>query len=186
MVEQGQKTVAVYCGACHAAPVYETAAADFGRLLAQKGYHLLYGGSDTGTMATLANAFLDAGGYAIGVSSEAICQRAPINARCQEKIVVKNLAERKAYMFTHADAVVALPGAVGTLDELFDAGARRKVETPSIRVGALNVDGFYDPLILLRERMRGAGFIHRWAKGCIIIRSNPETLLHKLLDTPQK
>ena len=181
---EAPKTIAVYCGARHALPVYEAAAANLGRLLAEKRHRLIYGGSDAGTMATLADAFLDAGGYAIGVSCEAVSDHMAINARCQEKYVMKDLAERKAYMYNNADAAIALPGAVGTLDEIFDFAARRKFEFPSIRLGVLNVNGFYDPLLLLREKMRNAGFIHRWARGGMIIHSDPGVLLHKLLDTP--
>lgn len=178
------KTVAVYCGARHALPVYEAAAANLGRLLAEKGHRLIYGGSDAGTMATLANAFLDAGGYAIAVSCEGVCNHAPINARCQEKHVMGDLAERKAYMYRHADAAIALPGAIGTLDEIFDFAARRKFEFPSIRLGLLNVNGFYDPILLMREKIRNAGFIERWGTGGMIIHSDPEYLLRKLLSTP--
>lgn len=179
------KTIAVYCGARHALPVYEEAAANFGLLLAAKGFRLIYGGSDAGTMATLANAFLDAGGgYAIGVTCEAVSNHSPINARCQVKYVARNLAERKAYMYGNADAAVALPGAVGTLDEIFDFAARRKFDPPSIRLGILNVNGFYDPLLLLLEKIRNAGFIQRSAHIGMIIHFDPEVLLHKLLDTP--
>lgn len=184
LIVASPKTIAVYCGARHALPVYEEAAANLGRLLAEKGHRLIYGGSDAGTMTTLADAFFDAGGYAIGVSCEGVNNHMPIHARCQEKYVMKDLAERKAYMYNHADAAIALPGAVGTLDEIFDFAARRKFELPAIRLGLLNVNGFYDPILLMREKMRNAGFIHRWARGAMIIHSDPEYLLHKLLDTP--
>lgn len=174
-------TIAVFCGSRHATEDIETAARDFGRLLAERGYRLIYGGSNAGLMKTMADAFMDAGGYAIGVSIAALAERHPINPRCQEQLLVQNLAERKAYMINHADAAIALPGAVGTLDEVFDAASKAKLGEKRIRVGLLNVNGYYDPLITLRNNAHTAGLIHRYAKSILRIDSDPANLLNTVL-----
>lgn len=176
-----ETTIAVFCGSRHANEDIETAASGFGRILAERGYRLIYGGSNAGLMKTMADAFMDAGGYAIGVSIASLVENHPINPRCQEQILVRNLAERKAYMITHADAAVALPGAVGTLDEVFDAAAKAKLGEKRIRVGLLNVIGFYDPLIALRNNAHEAGLIHRYARSILKIDSDPVRLLETLL-----
>ena len=132
-------------------------------------------------MKTMADAFMDAGGYAIGVSVSSLAEKHPINPRCQEQILVKDLAERKAYMITHADAAVALPGAVGTLDEVFDTAAKAKLGEKRIRVGLLNVCGYYDPLIALRNNAHAAGLIHPYAKSILKIDADPNRLLDTVL-----
>jgi len=174
-------TIAVFCGSRHATTEIENAALEFGMLLASRCYRLIYGGSDAGLMKSMADAFIDAGGYAIGVSIARIAEHHPINPRCQEKILVGNLAERKAYMMANADAVVALPGAVGTLDETFDVAAKAKIGEKRIRVGLLNVGGYYDPLIALRNNAHAAGLIHPHAKSILKIDSDPVRLLDTLL-----
>jgi len=174
-------TIAIFCGSRHATPKIECAARDFGNLLATRNYRLVYGGTNAGLMKTLADSFIDAGGYAIGISIGSLVSHHPINPRCQEQILVKNLAERKAYMFAHADAAVGLPGAVGTLDEVFDAAAKAKLGEKRIRVGLLNVGGYYDPLIAMRENAHKAGLIHPNAKKLLKIHSDPIALLDELL-----
>jgi len=176
-----ERTIAVFCGSRHATPEIELAASEFGRLLALRNHRLIYGGTDAGIMKTMADAFMDAGGYAIGVSIARIAEHHPINPRCQEKILVGNLSERKAYMMAHADAVVALPGAVGTLDETFDVAAKAKIGEKRIRVGLLNVSDYYDPLIALRDNAHSAGLIHPRAKNILKIDSDPTRLLDTLL-----
>ena len=176
-----ETTIAVFCGSRPATAEIETAAREFGRLLAERHYRLIYGGSNSGLMKTMADAFMDAGGYAIGVSIASLAEKHPINPRCHEQILVRNLAERKAYMINRADAAVALPGAVGTLDEVFDAAAMAKLGEKRIRVGLLNVNGYYDPLIALRNNAHAAGLINHFAKSILKIDSDPVHLLDTLL-----
>lgn len=149
--------VAVYCGsAMPDSAVLRQAVVEFGDYLVAQRIGLIFGGTATGTMGLLADTVLADAGEVIGVFSSNIPPEL-LHPRLSAVVQTASLAERKAEMLRLADAVIALPGSFGTLDELFDALALRKVPIGghSRPVGILNVDGYYDLLLaFLAESVR--------------------------------
>lgn len=123
------RALTVYCGSqCVGDPAYDQAATELAGILAANGITLVYGGSGIGTMKVLADAMLAQGGKVVGVFTKSLREE-ELHPGLTETIVVETLAARKAEMIRRCDAIVALPGSFGTLDELFDAVAMRKMQT---------------------------------------------------------
>ena len=138
-------------------PVFRQAVADLGNHLVRNDMTLVFGGSRAGTMKLLADTVIAGGGRTIGVFSEAVSHRV-IRRDLTEIVMTQTLAERKAAMLELADAVVVMPGAFGTWDELFEALALKRTRKLACPVGLLNVDGFYDPLLALMRNSLDCGF----------------------------
>ena len=115
------KSICVYCASGPGTnPAYVAAAKDLGRILAENGIRLIYGGGSVGLMGAIADAVLDSGGEITGIIPEFLMNREHMLLRAQERIVTRDMHERKRIMFERADAFVALPGGVGTLEELVE------------------------------------------------------------------
>ena len=115
------KSVCVYCGSGPGTnPAFVEGAHEFGRLLAESGVRLIYGGGSVGLMGEISAAILDHGGYAIGVIPDFLVNREHMREDSQERIITPDMHERKRIMFERADAFVALPGGIGTLEELVE------------------------------------------------------------------
>ena len=170
------RNVAVYLGSAES-PVTEfrQAAIDLADYLARHGMTLIFGGSNTGMMKILADAMLQRNGRVIGIFTRCLPEKLFRND-LTESIVTETLAERKAEMLRRADAVVALPGSIGTLDELFDALAQRKLRAINCPIGVLNVNGFYDPLFALLQNSRAAGLTSSKTLSLLCSGSTPEEL----------
>lgn len=175
------KSVAVYCASREAGDDYAPAVVEFARYLAANGVRLVYGGSNVGMMKLLADTVLAAGGEAVGVITEAFA-RTLSRDDLTELVVVKDLAERKREMLLRADAAIALPGGVGTWDELFDALALRRVKSGGHKkpIGLLNVNGFYDTLLQFIDEAKRAGFSPRGGRELLAVASTPAELFKKL------
>lgn len=177
------KSVAVYCGSRSPRnPAFEDAAIGLGRFIAEHGMTLVFGGSNVGTMKTLADAALAAGGKVVGVFTTNL----PMSLARQgltELVVTRSLAERKKEMIDRADALVALPGGLGTLDELFDALALRRVKTGGHKkpIGVLNVNGYYDKLFDFVIQTRDMGFSSNAAAQTLLSGRTPEELFDRLV-----
>ncbi len=138
------KSVAVYCGSHEVqGPAFRMAVIDLGHFLAKQGMTLVFGGSNVGAMKILADSVLEAGGKVVGVFTRNLPEKL-LHPGLTESYMAQNLAERKAEMIRRADVLIALPGSFGTLDELFDALALRKVQHGGHKcpVGVLNVNGY--------------------------------------------
>lgn len=176
------KSVAVYCGSKSPEnPAFEEAAIALGRFIAEHGMTLVFGGSNVGTMKTLADAALAAGGKVVGVFTTNL----PMSLARQgltELVVTRSLSERKKEMLERADALVALPGGLGTLDELFDALALRRVKTGGHKkpIGVLNVNGYYDKLLDFIIQTRDVGFSSNAAAQTLLSGKTPEELFDRL------
>ena len=154
------KTVCVYCGSSPGnTPVYAETARAVGRSLAQAGLTLIYGGGARGTMGHLADGALDAGGTVIGVIPEALYNAEVAHQGLTRLDVVPDMHTRKARMLTEADAVVALPGGLGTLEELFEAFTWHQLGFTDKACGLLNVDGYYDGLLQFLGEAVTRGFL---------------------------
>ena len=154
------KTAAVYCGSSTPKNnVYTEAAAELGRFLAENNITLVFGGSSAGTMKVIADSVIENGGKATGVFPAELPENL-LHNNLTEVYYSSSLAERKAKMIELADVLIALPGSIGTWDELFDALAVCKISRgkKSIPIIAMNINGFYTPLKQLLENSIEAGF----------------------------
>src|SRR5579871_6614493 len=154
------RTVCVYCGSSPGTnPRFIEAASAFGRLLAENGIRLVYGGGSLGLMGAVANAVLDHGGIVTGIIPEFLNSRERMLSRVQELIITPDMHERKRLMFERSDAFVALPGGVGTLEELVEQLTWQQLGRHSKPVLLANIDNFWEPLLVLLTHMRATQFI---------------------------
>jgi uncharacterized protein (TIGR00730 family) len=154
------KTVCVYCGSGPGTnPRFIEAAIAFGRILAESGIRLVYGGGSIGLMGAVANSVLDHGGTVTGIIPDFLTIRENALKRVQEMIVTPDMHERKRLMFERSDAFVALPGGIGTLEELVEQLTWQQLGRHSKPVLIANVEGFWEPLLSLLAHMRATQFI---------------------------
>jgi len=154
------RTVCVYCGSGPGTdPDFIAAAREFGIILAQSRTGLVYGGGSLGLMGALAAAVLDHGGHVTGIIPEFLIGREQMLARAQELIVTRDMHERKRLMFERADAFVALPGGIGTLEELVEQLTWAQLGRHRKPIVVANIKRFWDPLLELFEHMTRLAFI---------------------------
>ena len=154
------KSVCVYCGSGFGAdPAYAAAASALGRDMAGAGVRLIYGGGSVGLMGTLARSVLDSGGAVTGIIPRFLQTREKQLEDLTETVVTEDMHERKMLMFERADAFVALPGGVGTLEELVEQMTWAQLGQHQKPVLLANVSGFWDALIALLDQMRAEQFI---------------------------
>jgi hypothetical protein len=154
------RSVCVYCGSGHGAdPAFRDAAETLGLAIAKAGLSLVYGGGNVGLMGTVARAVLDGGGHVTGIIPEFLRQRELMIADAQELVVVPDMHTRKRLMFDRADAFVALPGGIGTLEELIEQMTWAQLGQHRKPILLADVGGFWQPLLGLLDHMRTAGFI---------------------------
>ncbi len=153
-------SVCVYCGSGPGNhPAFVKAATDFGKALAEAGVRLVYGGGSVGLMGAVASATLDHGGQVTGIIPGFLVQREHALTRAQEMIVTEDMHERKRLMFERSDAFVALPGGIGTLEELVEQLTWAQLGRHAKPILIANVEGFWDPLLTLLTHMGDTGFI---------------------------
>jgi len=152
--------ICVYCSASeNIAPAYFELATDLGAALALRGDTLVYGGSSVGLMGQLARTAQAKGGRVVGVIPQALVDMEVAYHHADELVVTATMRERKAAMEARADAFIALPGGVGTMEEVFEIMAARSLKLIDKPLVLLNHEHFYDPLLALLEHMRGANFL---------------------------
>jgi len=179
------KRVVVYCGAnVGLNPAYQDAAEAVGRTLAEQGIGLVYGGGGVGLMGVVADAALAAGGEVIGVIPEALKALEVEHKNLTDMHVVPDMHSRKAMMLGLADAVIAMPGGFGTMDELFEALTWSQLDYHRKLCGLLNVAGFYDHLIAWIEHSVEVGLVKSVNMDLIVQGSSIDELLHGLRTRP--
>ena len=152
---------AVFCGASTGHdPVYLEAARSVGRALAERGLGVVYGGGHVGLMGAVADAAMEAGGHVVGVIPGFMTEKEVAHERVTELILVKDMHERKMVMHQRSQAVIALPGGFGTMDELFELLTWKQLRLHAKPMGLLNVKGYYDGLLTQMAHMRQEGFLH--------------------------
>jgi len=154
------RTICVYCGSGPGAhPAFVAAARDLGRILAENRVRLVYGGGSLGLMGALATSALDHGGEVTGVIPEFLTNRERKLTRAQEVVVTRDMHERKQIMFERADAFVALPGGIGTLEETIEQMTWAQLGRHKKPIVLANIEGFWDPLCALLDHMKDLAFI---------------------------
>ena len=154
------KSVCVYCGSgLGRDPRHEAAARSFGEILATNGVKLIYGGGGMGLMGTVAKSVLEHGGHVTGIIPDFLVNREFMLEEAQEHIVTKDMHERKRLMFEKADAFVALPGGVGTLEELVEQFTWAQLGQHNKPIVVANIGGYWEPLISMLEHMTAHAFI---------------------------
>jgi uncharacterized protein (TIGR00730 family) len=155
------RAVCVYCGSSTGAdPAFVAAARGLGKILADSDVRLVYGGGSVGMMGALAKSVLAHGGQVTGVIPEFLVDKEHMLAGAQEVIVTRDMHERKRLMFERADAFVALPGGIGTLEELVEQLTWAQLGRHRKPILMANIGGFWDPLLELIEHMQGLDFLH--------------------------
>ena len=176
------KSICVYCASGPGNnPAFMQAAANFGRILAENGIRLVYGGGAVGLMGALAESVLDHGGLVTGVIPDFLVNREHMLVRVQERIVTPDMHERKRVMFERADAFVALPGGVGTLEELVEQLTWAQLGRHKKPILILNVDRFWDPLCVLLDQMEEVAFIRPGLSVKYLVTDRVEEILPQLV-----
>lgn len=154
------RTVCVYCGSGFGGdPAFKAAAETLGKALAEAGIGLVYGGGNVGLMGTVAGAVLAHGGHVTGIIPDFLKSRERMLDEIQETIVVEDMHTRKRLMFERSDAFVALPGGIGTLEELVEQLTWAQLGQHRKPILLLSVADFWTPLLTLLDHMRDQGFI---------------------------
>lgn len=180
MVSRKLSSICVFCGSSQGSkPEYAQAAEALGRAIASRGQRLVYGGGDVGTMGVLARSTLEAGGSVTGIIPKKLYELVD-HVELTELVVAADMHERKAKMYAASDAFVALPGGVGTMDELFEAWTWRGIGYHDKPIGVLDVAGYYEPLFTFLRSMVGAGFLSPEHLEDIVLDTEPTRLLDTL------
>lgn len=175
------KSIAVYCGASTgASPVYAEAARELARVLVEHNIALVYGGGNVGLMGVIADEALRLGGEVTGVIPRALIAREVGHTGLTRMFVVKDMHERKAMMADLSDGFIAMPGGMGTLEELFEMLTWSQLGIHAKPVGVLNVGGFYDGLVSFIGHLRGEGFVRAEHAALMMVEPSAAALIERL------
>lgn len=172
--------ITIFCGASSGHdPKWAVLAAEVGRVIAESGHGIVYGGGHVGLMGIVADAAMKAGGEVIGVIPRFMEKAEQAHEGVTELILVDTMHQRKQRMHELSDAVIALPGGFGTLDELFELLTWRQIGLHEQPIGLLNASGFYDALLAQIRHMRKEGFLH--GETDVIVGEDIRSLIRQLL-----
>lgn len=177
--------ICIYAGSSVGArPEYRQAAQDLGECLAAQGIGLVYGGGNIGLMGVAADAALAKGGEAIGVITEQLDGHGLSHTGLTQLHIVPDMHARKAKMAELSDAFIALPGGIGTLEELFEAWTWAQLGIHPKPVGLLNVAGFYDQLAAFMDHVVAERFLKTTHRDTLVVEHDPAVLIDRLRNTP--
>jgi uncharacterized protein (TIGR00730 family) len=176
------KAICVYCGSSPGTdPAFVKTARDFGRILAENKVRLVYGGGSIGLMGAIAGSVIEHGGTATGIIPEFLTAKEQPRRLAQEQIITRDMHERKRTMFDRADAFVALPGGLGTLEELVEQMTWAQLGRHKKPILIANINRFWDPLLVLIDHMRRLGLVPSSAHGVeLLVADRVEDILPKL------
>jgi uncharacterized protein (TIGR00730 family) len=176
------KSICVYCGSgVGNDPAFSDAAQTFGKVLGENRLRLIYGGGSIGLMGILANAVLDHGGEVTGIIPEFLTIREEMLGRVQDLVVTPDMHVRKRTMFERADAFVALPGGIGTLEECVEQLTWAQLGRHRKPILIANIKGFWDPLCVLLEHMERLAFVRPEHLRNLLVVNRVEDILPKLM-----
>ena len=177
------KSIAIFCAsAIGNKPIYAESARETGKILAEKGIRVVFGGSKLGLMGAVANGALDAGGEVIGVLPDFMERKEVRHDSLTELIMVESMHHRKLKMHELSDGVIALPGGFGTFEELFELLTWSQLGLHNKPIGILNVDGYYDKLIEMFDHMCDAGLLKETYRDMIASSDKLHNLLAEMMD----
>lgn len=173
--------VCVFCGSNFGKdPAYREAARTLGDTLVERGIGLVYGGGNVGLMGVIADRVLAQGGEVIGVIPQSLVDREVAHQGLTELHVVDSMHARKAKLYALGDAVIAMPGGVGTFEELFESFTWNQLQLHFRPAGLLNVAGYYDPLIAMLDRAVDQGFVRAPHREALVVSESGDDLLEQL------
>lgn len=166
-------SITVYCSSSRRLPpVYYDAGTELGHAIAQRGWTLVYGGNRIGLMASVADAARAAGGRVVGITPQVLVDEGIADDLCDELIVTQTMRDRKALLESRGDALVALPGGLGTFEEFFEILVGRVLGCHDKPIVLLNVAGYYDPMLAMIEHGIEHGFIKGSARDAFYVASH--------------
>lgn len=174
------KSICIFCGSNTGSDVYAGASAALVRVLAKAGIRIVFGGGRVGLMGVVADTALAAGAHVTGVTPRSLLEREVVHTGLTELHVVDSMHERKVMMNGMADAFIALPGGMGTLDEMFEALTLTQLGMHRKACGLLNVGGYYDRLMDFLDHAVAERFVRAEHRDMIIVDDNPQRLLERL------
>jgi uncharacterized protein (TIGR00730 family) len=183
------KRIVVFCGSSLGFnPTYKQAAKELGAYFVQHQIGLVYGGGKIGMMGEIANSILEKNGEVIGVIPKLLEKEEVLHSGVEEMIVCKNMSERKVIMSKMIDGYITLPGGFGTLDELFEALTLNQLQIEQKPVGILNVNGFFDSILMQIDKMVEEGYVKPENKNLLIVGETVNDLMSKMnaYKAPQK
>lgn len=176
-------SICVYCGSRPGEDTaYTQAATAVGTWIGTHGGQLVYGGGRSGLMGTVAEATRRAGGRVVGIIPQALVDKELANRACDELHIVQTMHERKAMMAERSDAFIALPGGIGTFEELFEVWTWRQLGYHDKPLGLLNVAGYYDGLLAFLNHSVASGFMGEWQMGLLHAHVDAPALLQTLVE----
>lgn len=172
------RRIAIYCGSSRGNdPVFQTAATGLASYLASQGIGIVYGGGNVGIMGVIADAALAAGGEVIGVIPDSLLAKELGHIGLTELRITRSMHERKQIMVDLSDGFIALPGGFGTLDELFETLTWLQLGFHAKPVGLLNVNGFFDHLLVFLDHMTASGFLRPEHRASLLMENDSAALL---------
>ena len=173
--------IVVFCGSSLGfKPVYKEAAIELGNYFVNNTIGLVYGGGKIGMMGALSDRILAQKGEVIGVIPKLLEKEEVLHAGVEEMIICKNMSERKVIMSKLVDGYITLPGGFGTLDELFEALTLNQLHIEQKPVGLLNINGFFDGVLMQIDKMVEEGYVRLENKKLLIVEDSVEKLLDKM------
>ena len=174
------KNIALFCGSnVGNNPLFAAKAVELGKLIVDNGYTLIYGGSSWGLMGITATEVMNVHGNVVGIIPNFFSDNV-VEHRSITLYKVKSMAERKEMMASMADAFIALPGGIGTLDEVTEIMSMNQLGLIAKPIGLLNIDGFFNPFLKQITFMQNEGLIHEVHSKMLVQADDPKTLLNKL------
>lgn len=175
------KRICVYCGSSYGKlPIYTEAAKALGKALTERDIGLVYGGASVGIMGVIADAVLENGGEVIGVIPQAIADKEIAHTNLTELKVVANMHQRKAMMADDSDGFIALPGGLGTMEELFEVWTWAQLGFHQKPCGLMNVAGYYDHLTAFIDHAVDQEYVKATHKDTLLVATEPNDLLEKM------
>ena len=173
--------IVVFCGSSLGFnPVYKEAAIELGNYFVKNKIGLVYGGGKIGMMGVIADTILTQNGDVIGVIPKLLEKEEVVHSGVEEMIVCKNMSERKVIMSKLIDGYITLPGGFGTLDELFEALTLNQLHIEQKPVGLLNVNGFFDAILLQLDKMVAEGYLKQTNRNMLLVGNSVDELMVKM------
>lgn len=175
------KSICVFCGSSMGFhPIYKKAAHDLGKYIAQENLNLVYGGGSVGLMGVLAEAVLVHGGHVIGIIPRFLYEKEVGHDGISELIIVDSMHERKQKMAELSQGFIAMPGGIGTMEELFEIFTWSQLALIKKPVALLNTNNFYAEIIEFLNKMVKEGFLHETTANSLLVSQNTHELIEKM------